>query len=379
MNNNKILFTLRNGQKSPTFLATADVHLAKKVYNEPELESDLRDNFSRLVDLAINMRVQYLVVAGDLFENNSAKPDTIGFVKQQVTKLAEQGIRLIGIAGDHDKPLKGERWYCISGILPVSIIPEFAGIDYFDYSTVETPDLIRLITENKDPEKVQWLILHCQFPQLFKLSEAKKLIDFNHLELFSNFPNLQGVIAGDLHFAPETKAYGVGYEAYVGYPGSLGQGDISEAAECKRVLYCDGTTLQELPFKQRRKMIRLDFRGELAETFDVSDYLALARKEEFRPVFHVTWDRESDPLRHKYRPLFDVAMIHEKQLKVGASLTDTDDCADRDEVSSELKVAKAIREACDSKDEDLIKFSIELISATDPKTVLDDFKAQFNL
>ena len=239
---------------------------------------------------------------------------------------------------------------------------------------------MRLLKDNKDPQKVQWMILHCQFPQLFGMAQAKKLIDFNQLNLFEHFPNLQGIIAGDLHFGPETKAYGVGFEAYVGYPGSLGQTDISEASDVRRVFYCDGKTLQSLPFPQRRKMIRVDFREPHIENFDVSDYLELCRKEKFKPVLHISWDRNSEKHIHKVFPLYEAAMVHMHQVPLGANLDSPDATTDRSEVSSESKIEKALRDSVkDERDEELVQLSYNLITSTDPKSILDEFKTHYNL
>ena len=375
-----LLFSLKKGITSPTFIATADIHLGKRLYNEPELEEDLRDNLSRLVDLAIQKKVKYVVEAGDTFEDNFPKPHIVAFVSNQVQKLKNEGIQMIGIAGDHDKPLKNEAWYRIAGIVPVSTIPEFAGFDYFDYSSVDEAELIRLLKDgDKDTDKVLWVVLHCQFPQVYNLSEPKKIIDFNKLNLFEHFPNLQGIIAGDLHFGPETRAYGVGHEAYVGYPGSLGQTDIGEAADFRRVFYCDGHKLQSIPFKQRRKMIRIDFRDPNVENFDVSEYMAICRAEKYKPVLHIAWDRTSEKFMHKVFPLYEVAIVHPYKLPVGAdfsSLTLTD----REEVSTEIKIEKALRDCFRKEhDEDMIQFSLGLITSADPKSLLDEFKSKYTL
>lgn len=377
--NHKVVFPLPPGVVSPTFIASADLHLGKKLYNEPELEEDLRENLARLVDMAIELKVRYVVIAGDLFEDNSAKPHTIAFVSQQVQRLENNHIRMVGIAGDHDKPLKGEAWYRIAGLLPVSLIPEFAGVDYFDYSSVKPEELMELLVQDKDCSKVQWLFLHCQFPQLFEMAEPKKLIDVNHLNIFEHFPNLQGVIAGDLHFGPESKTYGVGHEAYLGYPGSLGQTAISEGAEPRRVLYCDGTALKSIPFPQRRKMIRIDFRDEGITKFNINEYLALCREERYKPVFYIVWDRNSEKDMHKVFPLYDVSLVHPYQVPVGSTLSTIDNTADRAEVSTEVKIEKALRGCCDAKDEELIKLSLNLITSEDPKNILDEFKSKFNL
>ena len=340
----------------------------------------MRDNLVRLADLAIDYKVEYLVTAGDLFENNEAKPYTIAFVAQQVKRLADHGIRTIGIAGDHDRSLKGESWYRIAGLVPAQAIPEFTGIDYFDYSSVEPEELAKMLLENKDPEKVLWIVLHCQFPQLFEMAQPKKLIDFNKLDLFTHFPNLQGIIAGDLHFAPETRAYGIGKEAYAGYPGSLGITDISESIKPRRVLYCDGTELKSVVFPQRRNMYKINFRGEAAVNFDVSYWLEVARTEAFKPLLHITWDSSVDTMLHKIFPLYEAALVFMHQAKVG-EIESEGAITDRTQISTEVKIEQALRscEGVDNLDEDLVKLTLDLITSAEPKVILDNYKKEFNI
>jgi len=375
--NNKT-FTLHSGASAVTFIATADVHLDKKLYNEPELEEDFKDNFVRLVELAIEKQVQYLVIAGDLFESNTVKPHSIVFVTKLVDKLKLHGITTVGIAGDHDKPLKHECWYRIAKILPVTVEPTFAGLDYFDYSTVSTEELIGLLKKGREVEKVQWLFLHCQFPQLYTLAQPKKIIDYNSLMPFENFPNLQGIIAGDLHFGPETRLFGLDKTAYVGYPGSPTVGDISENNQDKHVLYCNGKTLTHIPFPQQRQMRKIDYRGDKAVNFDVSEQLVWAREQKLRPVFYIQYDRNSEKYLNKITALYDHAIIHPHQLQLGEEAnTENPSLSCRSEASSDEKVDKALRNVCGKKTE-LFKLASDLL-ANDPKTVLDEFKLKFEL
>ena len=374
-----IVFPLHSAVASPTFLATADIHLGKKLYNTPELEEDLKDNFVRLVDLAISKKVDYLVVAGDLFEdNNRVKPDIIAFVIEMAKRLKQQNIKLVGIAGDHDKPIKNKSWVRISKVEPVTIEPAFAGIDYFDYSSTTTEELINLLKKDRDCSKVQWIFLHCQFPQLFKMAEAKKTIDFNRLNLFDNFPNIQGIIAGDIHSAMETKAYGVGHEAYVGYPGSLGITDKSEYKHDKHVLYCDGKNLYHLPFPQIRVMREIDFRHDVADKFDVLEHIAWAKKQTIKPIIYLYCDTDSERQLGKIVPLYEHALVKRIQVKLGS----TDPVAEsimscRSEASSEDKIEKALKISC-GNNEGLYKLSSDLLK-DDVKDTLDKFKATFEL
>ena len=172
MNKEKIVFSLRPGYSGPRFIASADLHLGKKLYNFPELEDDLKDNLSRLADLAIAKNVECLVIAGDLFDDNYAKVHTIAFVARIANKLKGNGITLLGITGDHDKSQKGESWMRISGIDHVKVEPAFTGLDYFDYSQATSLELVESLKQDKDPKKIEWIFLHCQFPYLNTIDQA---------------------------------------------------------------------------------------------------------------------------------------------------------------------------------------------------------------
>jgi DNA repair exonuclease SbcCD nuclease subunit len=376
----KIAFTLRPGYKGPRFIASADIHLGKKLYNFPELEDDLRDNLSRLVDLAIEKKVKYLVIAGDLFDDNHAKVHTIAFVTRLVEKLKANGIQLLGITGDHDKSQKGESWMRISGIDHVKVVPEFSGLDYFDYSQATPEELIASLAQDTDQAKVSWVFLHCQFPQVFDKTEPKKGIDFNKLMLFDTFPNIQGVIAGDLHYAPETRAYGINREAYVGYPGSLGIVDISEADSKKSVLYCDGTNLVRLPFPQRRIMTEINFRGKTATDFDVMEQVDWAKAQTFKPVIKVIWDSDSDPYLSKLTPLYEVALVKMQQVKLSDPMEakgEDEAFASRSEATTDDKIETALRYFCEN-DEGMFTLANNLLKG-DAKEVLDTFKESYEL
>ena len=378
MSNEKIVFSLNSDVTSPSFIATADVHLGKKLYNMPELEEDMKNNLAELVEIVLDKKVDYLVIVGDLFEDNNAKAHTITFVKSMVEKLRNNGTRTVGIAGDHDKPIKKSAWVSICGIEPVTIEPAFAGIDYFDYSTTNVSELINLIKGDRDCDKVLWMFLHCQFPQLFDRTEPKKLIDYNRLNLFHNFPNIQGIIAGDIHFAPEGVAYGIGRKAYVGYPGSLGVTDRSEFEHDKHVLYCDGKVLKHIPINIIRNIKEIDFRGKNIEEFDLDIYSVWAKTEKNKPIFFIHYDSDSENYMHKLTPLYQIGLVKKHQVPLGISNpNDATVISCRSEMSSDDKVSRALKHFC-ADDDELYKLSSSLLS-DDPKDVLDKFREQYKL
>ena len=374
MNNDNVVFKLAQSKVcSPRFIASADLHLGHKLYNIPELEEDLRDNFVRLCDLAITKKVEYLVIAGDLFEDNLPKPTTISLIKEQVDRLAGEGITLLGIAGDHDKPIQGESWCRVSGIQPVTRCPEFTGFDYYDYSS-GMEHVMQLLREGNDPEKVQWIFLHCQFPQLFQFAEDKKKIDFSQVELFKTFPKLQGIIAGDIHAGPEGELVEKNNTAYIGYCGSLGITDISEAAHDHGVLYCDGSHLYRIPFLQRRAYVRINFKGDSFKSFHPELFVTQYKDALYRPIFSVDWDTDSEPALPKLKPLYNIGFVRLSQtirsMKTGQEEVIVNV---RSEMKTEEKIESALKQCCKG-DQEIYSLLSEALVATDPKVTLDTFK-----
>jgi len=90
-----------------TFLHTADVHL-DRAFSAMGMSQgiaaarreELRDAVRRLVDLAIETRVDAVTVGGDLFEHERATRDTGNFLRQQFERLAPA--RVFVAPGNHD-------------------------------------------------------------------------------------------------------------------------------------------------------------------------------------------------------------------------------------------------------------------------------------
>lgn len=380
MSESKHLFTLQEGIVSPRFIAAADIHLGHKLYNIPDLEEDLKFNFVRLCDLAIARKVDCLVLAGDLFDDNAPKPKTVAFVKEQCRRLAAAGITIYGIAGDHDKPISGQSWCSVSDVVPVTQCPYFAGIDYYDYAQGGMEGVMKMLRESKASgqgslEDVQWLVLHCQFPQIYQFTEAKKKIDFGEVELFDVFPNLQGVIAGDIHVPLEGLLTEKDRQAYIGYCGSLGVIDIAEIKNPKSVFYCDGTTLNRIPFTQRRAIIRINFKGDKHKSFDVSEYLKRYEAEVYKPVFSVDYDADSEPFLPLIKPLYEIGFVRTSQ-SIRSMKTGKDEVINiRSEIKTGEKIEQALADCCDG-DQQVLSLLSNTLTSADPRGLLDEFKAK---
>lgn len=99
------------------FVHTADLHLDSPLISLALRDADLaaevgvasRDALSRLIDLCISERVDALLIAGDLWDGSQTSVKTPRFLKQELSRLSEVGIRCFIIRGNHDAASKVSR------------------------------------------------------------------------------------------------------------------------------------------------------------------------------------------------------------------------------------------------------------------------------
>ncbi len=87
-------------------LHTSDVHLGAtfKGLGERgrEQHRQVRETFGRVVALAVEERVDAVLIAGDLFDSLAAARAQLPFAAEQIGRLGEAGIPVCVIAGNHD-------------------------------------------------------------------------------------------------------------------------------------------------------------------------------------------------------------------------------------------------------------------------------------
>lgn len=66
------------------------------------LRQGIRDAFERAVDIAISSRVDCMLIAGDLFDNDMLSFATEGFIVNQMERLKESAIKVFYATGNHD-------------------------------------------------------------------------------------------------------------------------------------------------------------------------------------------------------------------------------------------------------------------------------------
>ncbi|WP_176371337.1 metallophosphoesterase family protein [Litchfieldia alkalitelluris] len=96
------------------FIHCADIHLGRSIRSHMDMPDDFVEavqqatylSFQRIIDKAIELNVDFVLVCGDLFDNEHRSLRAQWFVKKQAVRLAERNIPLYLIHGNHDPLIK---------------------------------------------------------------------------------------------------------------------------------------------------------------------------------------------------------------------------------------------------------------------------------
>lgn len=97
--------------KSIKFIHTADIHLAKEIsYNSLQPDENLKNVFSNagkkafknLVELALVEKIDFIIIAGDLYDREARSIKASRFFLKQAQYLNKNDIELFLISGNHD-------------------------------------------------------------------------------------------------------------------------------------------------------------------------------------------------------------------------------------------------------------------------------------
>ncbi len=355
------------------FIVFSDQHLESKLYNIPELEQDNRDLFAMVIDKAIEHEVDYLVSVGDLFDNNKPSSDTIRFVTEQLKRLAPRTVP-VALAGDHSKPINGATWETVCGFRPINDVPAFVGFDYSD----NPADVIALINHelNKKPkDSVLCLFMHQQVPELWPFCEEKKTISLKDLDFSNQCASLRGIFLGDIHIRRQTRFHNpeCDKELFMGYCGSLGV-TAADETEKEGLYYFDGEKLKMLQYDLPREYVTLDiYPDNLDKQVNDSRY-ATYKLGAHKPVFLVKLHDNVD-VGNKLNFLYDIGFVRMTKVK-----KDKDGQEELVNIRSELKTADRISGVLRDLTRNIeygdvvYDLALKLLTDSEPKTVLDQFK-----
>jgi hypothetical protein len=363
------------------FIVFSDQHLGKKLFNIPELEQDQRDLFKLVVDKAIELEVDYLISVGDLFDDNKPTSDTIKFVKDQLDRLKKNRIEPLAIAGDHSKPVHGTSWEEVAGFTAVNEASsgEFVGVDYDDNPQTVLTKLNYELSRRAE-NSVRFLFLHQQIPELWPFCQEKKQISLKDIDLSNHCKSIEMIFLGDIHIRREMRYHNLtcNKELFVGYCGSLG---VTASDETKKdgLYYYDGKKLQKLAYELPRKYVMVDIHDYIdGNTAYYKQFKELheSYKSENRPVFVVRLHNGIDikDLGDKLNFLYEIGYV-----RISKMLKNSEGSEEMVNIRSELKTADRISEvlrALTQGADHVYDLAYKLITTSDPKTVLDEFKQE---
>ena len=85
------------------FLHLADIHLGNQQYGLSEKFNDFGEAFLDAVDFAMDQKVNFVLICGDLLYKTRMDPPTLIQAIEGLQKLQSNGVRTIAIGGNHDK------------------------------------------------------------------------------------------------------------------------------------------------------------------------------------------------------------------------------------------------------------------------------------
>src|SRR5215472_11803264 len=86
-----------------SFIHLADTHLGNEQYGVRERFNDFSRAFWDITRDAVNRQIDFLVIAGDLFNKRAIDAQTLIHAIEGLKALKEQGIPVIAIEGNHDR------------------------------------------------------------------------------------------------------------------------------------------------------------------------------------------------------------------------------------------------------------------------------------
>jgi DNA repair exonuclease SbcCD nuclease subunit len=304
------------------FLHAADIHLGYAQYGEKERYNDFGRAYLRMMRAAIAERVDFVLLAGDLFNQRDVDPQTLLLATRGLTEVRDAGIPVLVVEGNHERPHWHDQvswldylaqagllkelspWYGDDGLV---LAPWDAGIHagayvdlpggvrvyghrYVGASTARTIEELAARLAEQPRAAYSILMLHAGVEGVLPKYNG----GLTHAQLAPLRPFADYVALGHIHkpFAHDEWLYN---------PGSLESNSVEEVAWPERGYYLVDVDVAARSHRarlapgERRAFVRLHYDvtplktpGEVAET--ISLYLAAqaARQCAVKPVVELT-------------------------------------------------------------------------------------------
>lgn len=260
------------------FLITGDTHFGK--LRNGKLSEYTFNAFSRVIDEAISHRIDYIIVAGDIFNRSKPKLKVMEKANELFYKVLENDIGLILIPGNHDRgKLQYPLYYYFN---PCS--DKFHIVNSIEYLKFDKFQLMLIPYTKNWPKDIinaintpTVIICHETFhgakfgPQRYTFTNYKD----NAIQIKNYNDNLKLIFSGHIHEAQELK-----HEIPVIYTGSLERLSFAEIYDRKGfyILEDFSYTFHNFETKSDLRVIEID--GNQKNLYEINYQLKLIIKND---------------------------------------------------------------------------------------------------
>ncbi len=219
------------------FAHIADCHLGS--WRQPELQQLNLESFKKAIDICITEKVDFIILAGDLFDSAYPPIEILKEVFSEFKRLKENGTKCFIIAGSHDYSVSGKTFLDVLekagfcqiceyevGEEKIKLKPQnYQGISIYGYpgkkSGLEVDDLKRITIDETNNFKI--LMLHTT------MESAKGTLPIDSVSI-NDLPKADYYALGHLHLVHE---YPVAENKYLIYPGPIFPNNFQELEELR--------------------------------------------------------------------------------------------------------------------------------------------------
>ncbi len=228
------------------FAHFADIHLGYEQYNQPWRAEDITNAFRLAAKKAVEEKVDFVVIAGDLFHRSYPTPKTIKDAIEILEIFKEQKIPVFAVEGNHDRSVRDMSAYHLLeklGLLTIlglrknkierdNILCQRIGDVYFVKGIY---DGIEIVGESYKTrwriDKIKPLLKPSTSESILVLHQAVKEVIDVELEMayeltLNDLPKARYYALGHVHLPKILEFDG----SYVVYPGSIERYDAREAS-----------------------------------------------------------------------------------------------------------------------------------------------------
>lgn len=272
------------------FAHLADCHLGG--WKIPEMEAISLATFEKAMEKCVNEKVDFVLIAGDFFDNALPSIDTLKLAALKLKELKDKGIRCYIIAGSHDYSASGKTFLDV--LENAGLCKNVSNNAESDLNVIEDEDVVIAGISGKKVGMEQEVIKGLKNPDLSKFKDKLKILML-HTTIAGSEPNgmMKSIGASEIPEGFDYYALGHIHRVFnrildgklIVYPGPLYPNNFSELEELENgkfviAEYSDGKIKVELQsiLLRETKEIEINAEGKGPEIV-TSEILGAMKKE----------------------------------------------------------------------------------------------------